>query len=478
MALGELIYFAMYIGMALAMAVGAVLCFGLFLQAERSIGRLIVPTLIPLIALGISLGTLLSGRNLTYASFSIDSINAGSEGGGGGSLLRLISFSIVGLCAAKTVGRLLAQKIQEVSYGKPLFIAFIAFFFANAALNSAFGAHPEFIHNTFYAIIVFTAAYFARHEPLTDTIKFAKLALLAMMLLSLAVAIAKPQLAIQPSYNGWIPGLSIRLWGVGSNPNSIGPLALLLLLLESMQPSGKIWLRWSTIVAALAVFALAQSKTVWLAGLVAIAILFWHRHALSKNGGMDPRFALALLALLLVGSLGLAFADLERIWHKITFTQAGNDITTLTGRALIWATAIDTWKDNPLFGYGPSAWSLEHRMHIALPFAFSAHNQLLQSLSVAGTLGGVTLIFYLALLGTGALRAAPATRGISLAIYATVIFRCITEAPLSFGTILNGDFLTHFILFAIALRSSVASHKQTNSITSGVEFYVGKPVPK
>lgn len=472
MALAELIYYIMYIGMALALAVGAVLCFGLFLQAERSIGRLIVPALVPLIALGITLGTLLSGRNLTYASFSIDTINAGAEGGGGGTLLRLISFSIVGLCAAKFVGHLLSQKVQEASDGKPLFIAFVAFFIANAALNSAFGTHPEFIHNTFYAIIVFTAAYLARHEPLTGTIKFAKLALLAMMLISLAVAVVKPQLAIQPNYKGWIPGLSIRLWGIGSNPNSIGPLALLLLLLESMQPSGKIWLRWSTILAAIAVFALAQSKTVWLAGMVAIVIVFWHRHARLENGGIDPRFALALVVLLLVGALGLAFVDPERLWQKITLTQAGNDITTLTGRALIWATAVETWKDNPLFGYGPSAWGLEHRLHIALPFAFSAHNQLLQALSVAGTIGGITLILYLGLLGAGAFHAATATRGISLALFATIIFRCMTETPLAFGTILNGDFLAHLLLFSIALRGSTPS-----SQSSGLRPATGHALP-
>jgi O-antigen ligase len=472
MSFGEIFSYAIYFGAALAIAIAAVLGFGLFLQAERSFGRLIVPALVPLIALGITAGTLLSGRNLTYASFSIDTINAEGQGGGGG-ILRLISFSIVGLCGAKILGYLL-NPIKTATDGKPLFIAFVAFFIANAVLNSAFGAHPEFVHNTFYSIIVFAALYFSRHEPLSDTIKFAKLALLAMMLLSLAVAIAKPQLAIQPSYKGWIPGLSIRLWGVGSNPNSIGPLALLLLLLENMQPSRKLWLRWITILSALAVFALAQSKTVWLAGMVAIGMLFWYRHARTENGGMDPRFALALIALLLVGSIGLANTDLERIWLKITFTQAGTDITSLTGRAQIWATAIATWKDNPLFGYGPSAWGLEHRLHIALPFAFSAHNQLLQSLSMAGTFGGISLIIYLFLLGAGAFRAAPATRGISLALFATVIFRCMTEAPLTFGTILNGDFLTHFILFAIALRS--APRTQQNAPAPAMNFQPQKIV--
>ena len=459
MSFGELFFYAIYLGAAVTLAIGAVLGFGLFLQAERSFGRAIIPTFAPLIALGIALGTLTSGRNLTYASISIDTINAGGEGSGGGVFLRIISFIIVGLCGAKIVGFLLSPKSGETD-GKPLFLAFVSFFIANAVLNSAFGAHPEFIHNTFYSIIVFAAVYVARHEPLTGTIKFAKLALLAMMLLSLALAIIKPQLAIQPSYKGWIPGLSIRLWGVGSNPNSIGPLALLFLLLENMQPSKSTWLRWIAILSAFVVFALAQSKTVWLAGMVAAAILFWYRRGRTASGRMDPRLVLALIALLLVGTVSLAFVDLERIWHKITFTQAGADIATLTGRAQIWTTAIDTWKANPIFGYGPSAWGLEHRINIALPFAFSAHNQLLQSLSMAGTIGGVTLIVYLVLLGAGSFRAAATTRGISLALFATILFRCMTEAPLTLGTILNGDFLTHLILFAIVLHSSTSPKQQ------------------
>lgn len=453
MAIGEIANYAFLIGAALATTIAALLAFGVFLQVERSIGQLIVPALIPIVVLGISLGSLLSGRNLTYASFSIDTINAGTEVAGGGSILRLISFGIVGLSGAKILGYLLDQKKRTTANGRPLLIAFTAFFVANAVLNSALGAHPEFIHNTFYSIIVFAAAYLARHESLTETIKFAKLALVAMMLLSLFVAIAQPQLAVQPNYKGWIPGLSIRLWGVGSNPNSIGPLALLLLMLESMQPFHKFRLHWLTILSAIAVFVLAQSKTVWAAGMVAVVIVYLYRNTRSQNGGMDPRIILGIVAILLIGTIGLAFADLERIWHKITFTQAGTDITTLTGRAQIWATAINMWQESPIFGYGPSAWGAEHRIAIGMPFAFSAHNQLLHSLSVAGALGCITLVGYLIVLGSGALRAASITRGISLALFAIILFRCFTETPLSFGTILNGDFLAHLLLFLMALRS-------------------------
>ena len=454
MGIAELLFYATYIGGAFALSVAAVLGFGLFLQTERSLGRWIVPVLIPLITLGISLGALLSKRNLTYASFSIESINVGGEEAGGGWLLRIISFTLVGLCGAKIVGQLLQKKPRTTQDGSSLFIAFVAFFVANAVLNSAFGSHPAFIHNSLYAIALFAAVYLARHEPLDRTIHFAKLALLGLMVLSLVAAAVKPEIAIQPSYKGWIPGLSIRLWGLGSNPNSIGPLALLLLLLEAMQPFGNRWLHWGTFLVTLVVFTLAQSKTVWLAALVCVLIVVWYRYGKSAKGGISLAAALGLVMLLLICTVGLAFVDPDRLWQKITFTQAGNDISTLTGRSQIWLAAVEVWRADPFFGYGPTGWGPEHRIQLGLPFAFTAHNQFLQSLSVAGGLGAVTLVAYVAILGAGAVRAAQWTRGISLALFANIIVRSVTEAPLAFGTILNGDFLTHLMLFAIALRRS------------------------
>jgi hypothetical protein len=463
MKLGEIISYGIYIGGALGIAVVAILAFGLFLQMERSVGKLIVPVFVPLIALGITVGSLLSMRNLTYASFSIDSINAGTGAPGGGSVLRLISFTIVGLCGAKIVGYMLDRNRRPPEGGTMLFVAFVVYFLGNTVLNSAFGAHPDFIHNTFYAIFVFTAAYFARHESLNETVRFAKLALLAMMLLSLALAVVKPQLAVQPNYKGWVPGLSIRLWGVGSNPNSIGPLALLLLMLESMLPTRRFWLRWLTILSALAVFVLAQSKTVWVAGVVAFGVVFWYRKARLPNGRLAPEMILGVIGSLIVGTLGFALMDTDALWRNIAGTQAGNEITTLTGRAQIWRNAILMWQDNPIFGYGPTAWDLEHRLAIALPFAFSAHNQFLQSLSAAGTLGGLTLLVYFLILGLCALRAAACTRGISVALFATIFFRCMAETPLDCDTILNGDFLSHLLLFVMALRGRAFPQRDESS---------------
>lgn len=51
----------------------------------------------------------------------------------------------------------------------------------------------------------------------------------------------------------------------------------------------------------------------------------------------------------------------------------------------------------------------------------------------------------------------------SLALIAVILLRCVTETPLTFGTILNGDFLTHLLLFMICLRGFRKEHKSPST---------------
>lgn len=452
MTAAEGIYLIIFGSLAFALAIAVVIGFGVFLHAEKRFGHWIAPLFAPLIVLGIAVGSLLSGRNLTYASLDIESINALGDGGSGGSVLRLISFTLVGIGGAKIFGWMLERKRFMASGGTALFIAFVAYFAATVVLNSAFGSYPAFIHNNYYFLAVASAIYLARAERLDIIVQLARTALLCFLVLSLLVAIAKPSLAIQPSYKGWIPGLTIRLWGLGSNPNSIGPLALLFLLLHYMQPFARRWLQFIGVGAALLVLALAQSKTAWVAGFVAAGVLIWHRYGRRADGSFSTGFLLLLIAMMIGGTLAVFAIDPARIWHRIAMTQAGTDMQTLTGRAQIWAAAIDAWRANPVFGYGPTAWGIEHRYQIGMPFAFSAHNQFLQTLSVGGLLGLISLIVYFCLLGYGSWRAMESTRGVSMALFVFVAMRSMTETPISIGTILNGEALLHLLLIAMALR--------------------------
>ncbi|WP_298269709.1 O-antigen ligase [Geobacter sp.] len=438
---------------AFVAAVGAIAGIGLFLHAENCRGAWVAPSIIPLLALGIAVSSLLSGRNLTR--FGFETALNDEAFGSAAWLLRILTYVVLGICVARLVGQAYRRRELEPADGALLFGAISAYYIGNNVLPSFLGTHPTFIHNLLYPIIPCAAVFVSRREPLTPIISAAKVALMGMMIASLIVAVFQPQLAVQPYTTGWVPWLYIRLWGVGSNANSIGPLALVYLLLEYMQPWQRRDLRWFAVSAATLVFILAQSKTVWGAALLALPLLAWYRQSRSTKRIVTSGVVAGICALILVSGSAVFLMGSSSLWEQIAYTQAGSDISTLTGRGRIWQVAIAEWKRNILFGYGPEIWGARFRWQIGMPFAFSAHNQFLQSLSGAGVVGVITLAGYLVVLGRMAFRVADATRGVSVVLFFIIVIRCMTETPLTLGTLFNGDFLTQLLLFQLVLRKPI-----------------------
>jgi len=310
-----------------------------------------------------------------------------------------------------------------------------------------------------YSALIFAAVFFNRDRDVTPLVEATKWGLLLFIAGSCAVALWKPSLAIQPYAESVLPGIHFRLWGLGSNPNSTGPLALLLLLLSAHRPFRSRVLQLLAWVCALCVFVLAQSKTSWGCALLAFPALWWgnmlHAEVLSTDRPRNPYPIRSLLLPILFCLLGLAvtLALLYGLVHPDQVSQVASDkqVTTLTGRTEIWAVAIKTWLDNPLFGYGSSAWDNVFRARIGMNFAYNAHNQFLQSLSQAGLVGLVGLLVYSVLLLRYAFAAHVATRGLSLALAALVFARFFTETPLNIDGVFSGEFVTHLLLFSVIL---------------------------
>lgn len=436
---------------ALVAAVLVIVGLGVMLQFDRLIGRWVALAVVPLMGLGMAASSLLSGRDLRLVFYNLQGLNVGASEGASNAL-RVLTLVLVGTCAATVVVRLFAKPgAGPRPPGLSLLLAFLLYFGCAGWLNALFGTVPAFSHHSLYVPVAFAAVFVWRQQPIQPLLVVAKWTLIGIMLLSLLAAVLLPKLALQPDYKGWIPGLRVRLWGVGSNPNSIGPLGLVLILLELMVPSRRWSLRLLAFSLGAAVLLLAQSKTAWAAALLVLPVLLWYRVGRAPNGGMRIGFALAWIAAGLLALLVLAWLDPSRVWDKLAGGQVGSDVATLSGRWQIWHAALRAWQDNPAFGYGPSAWGPAHRAALGLPYAFSAHNQFMQSLSAAGALGLLTLLLYLGLLLGCCWRAAEATRGLSMAFWLMVMVRCLTEAPFSSVTLFNGDMLTQVLLFRIAL---------------------------
>jgi O-antigen ligase len=456
----EIVGTSIFIGIAFAGAVAVVIGLGLTMHVENANRGLILPLLMPVMGSGMAASVLFSDRDLKFASIDIGFIGGGTNPW----ILRAFTVTILLLGAARVVGALVRR--DDGTYNTPglsMFLWLSAYFVGSNMLPMALGTEPRFVHNLFYPFVLFAAFYVGRREALAPLVESGKWILTILMIGSLALAALKPALALQSNYLGWLPGVNVRLWGLGSNANSIGPLALISLLLIYWQPWQRSWINWLAASVAFAVFVLAQSKTVWLAAGLMALILMRYRAIESGRRVSSP----AMIGLFLIGVLSTTalflYADAGAFITKALSSKAGTQITTFTGRFQIWQVAFEEWRTNPLFGYGPSLWDADFRARIGMSFAFTAHNQFVHTLAEAGTVGFAGLMAYLAVVTPAVFRMASVTRGASVALYVFILVRCMTETPLLLDGILSAELMTHLLLFATALRGTLHNSVGSNA---------------
>jgi len=465
----ELLSLAYYGPIVLAFALALVAVQGAFLAIEQRYPRSTLVVVPVSICLGIALSTLLSGRNLTFASMDIRLISSVAPVSGS-SPLRVLTAVILAVCFAKVVALLMRRELPQAPKlgGQTLLLTLFGFLVATHGLSAAFGAYPAFVHNSYYPIPIFVAFFMARGDDLSPCLDAVKVSLLGLMVGSLLAAIAAPPLALQPNYVGSIPGLSVRLWGLGPHANAIGPLALLMALLLYLRPFGRVWIQYAAWATLLTVLVLSQSKTIWAAGFFCLALLAFYGRGRDAKGRLKPGYLLALVIAVLCLVLAVVAADVGSLAGKLMASKEGAQLLTLTGRTTIWAEAWNTWMGHFWFGYGPEAWGALHRAQIGLPFAFHAHNQLMQSLSSAGVFGGLFMLLYLGCMLLASWRAAPLTRGVSLALGLVILMRAISEAPLELDGLFSGELLLHLTWFVLVLlpfgSNAVASTAPKSSL--------------
>ena len=453
-----MIAFSIYAGTALVFSLAAVLALGAAMQVEGRFRGFMVPSLFLIIVAYLGISTVLSGRNVSMSWIDAGAIAPAS------TLLAVKVVKGLAIVTALTVcvARILAAAFSRENAGSgggSLFLAFGLFFLTNTVLTSALGTQPDFVYYLYYAPFFFAAVFASRTQDPEIAVRFAKCGLLIFLAGSCVVSIVAPDLTIQRMYAGWLPGITIRFWGLAPHANHMAPAALLYLLVAIHQPFERRWLHYLGIVIAAAVLVLTQSKTTWVAAAITVPLLLVLRSRSSLTsdgrGAKAPyKIGLAATCLLALGVFGVAallvLPELGVSVDRMLAPRARNEIATLTGRDIIWAVALDEWRRNPLFGYGASMWNDAYRIQIGLEEATSAHNQFLQSLGSAGLVGLTGLLVYVGALMLHAINARRATRGLSVAVFTTILVRCFTETPLEVDAFLTCDFIVHLLLFHLA----------------------------
>ncbi len=424
------------------------------------------------------LTSLLSGRDLTSTTqMSTDITPVGPPRHPLMDVLQpVMSLLILAVSAERIVTHWL---LRERAKAPPLMlIAFLVFWLTTVVSPALFGAHPQFSHDYVYALVIGVAAALASSLERDQALKATRNGLFIIMLASLLLIPIQPGLVMDTAYTqGLLPGVP-RLAGITPHAVTLGLMAQLGLLLLLAQPYERRWLnRLAWVVIGLALF-LAQSKTGWLAFMLCSGAMMLVRHAPGwwRRVG-DPLHPTVGMLSLVVFMLGVAllvlvfmFGDVGGRLSSFFDTPEGAQLASLTGRDHIWAIAWEEWRRNPVFGYGPGIWNEEFRAIIGMSNATHAHNQFMDTLSRAGTVGASGLVFYAVILLGMSLRFARATGGLSVALFLALFLRAVSEVPMvMFGY--GPDLVIHVLLLmvlAAAAHEASADH-QASSIRQSAE---------
>jgi len=374
---------------------------------------------------------------------------------------RLTSIFVLLASAERIFSCVVRRRMPPGSWRLWLIVGFVGYWVTNIALPAAFGTKPDLSHEYLYALIIAVGVLLLDEGESQRAVALARNALILFVLASLLMIPIRPDLVLDRHYfGGLIPGLSLRFVGLATNANMMGPLAVSMLLCVWARPMHLKWLNTAAWAVGLVALVLCQSKTSWGAFVVcAFAMLVVRQGSALRTAFAQQRSAPLLMASIVVvmgvvtvlaGLLmfGGGFDQLSRFAQS----RLGGDLLSFTGRFQIWRVALEEWARNPLFGYGPTLWSDEYRMLIGMPFSYHAHNQMMNVLATAGSIGAAGFLLYVGTLVLAGIQTARSSGGLSLALLLLLLLRGVTEAPM---TIIGygPEQLIQFLLLAVLAGS-------------------------
>ncbi len=423
----------------------------------RLVGLIAPARRVALVLAAIGLGALLSVALMTR---SLDETL--SDGGrmvlyedyaNGFAASRWFTVLLLGAAVVEIIrGWVLARAAPAADPAWPVLASMLLFFAGTLFIQGSLSEHTGFSFKELYVPIVLVAVYYQPVRDLRLPLLAAKLAILVLTVGSLLGIALRPDFVLHRPDAGVLPGIDWRLFGLTSHANTLGPVALLGLLLELYAPFRRSWLRWLNLLAALVVLVLAQSRTAWVAAVligavvtVPLAIMPSHDRA-----SATPSFSRAVWTLL--GCIGLLIAVTCGMvaLGGTEYLQRKTDLGTLNGRFQIWDITLHAWQENVLFGYGPEVWGAERQLRFNMFHVGQAHNQFVQTLGEAGLAGLMLLIVYLVTFLYAAWHRFSASRGLVLALVLLLLVRCVTEAPMRSEGLLSWSGFLHILLVVVA----------------------------
>lgn len=368
---------------------------------------------------------------------------------------RFSSLFILLSCGERILHRLVKRDVNH-PLPKLLVGAFVLYFLTNVISPALFGRHSNVAHDYLYVGLVGIAATLFTVREVETMLTTLRNALLVFTAVSLAFLLVSPGKVADTHYVGLVPFLHLRFTGLAPHANVMGPLSVTLLICLWRRPFERVWLTRIAAAMGLLSLVLTQSKTSWVAFLLTVGCISYYtyrdlivqRITDHRRPFLPVAIVSAAMLMLLGLTLVLMFGDVGSKLSSLAASREGEQLSSFSGRDVIWEVAMQEWRRNPIFGYGLTIWDASFLASIRMPFAVHAHSQFFQTVSSAGTVGLIGLVVYLAVLTYAVIRTTRVSGGLTLAMYLTILMRGVSEVPLMM-TAFGPDSIGHLLLVAV-----------------------------
>jgi exopolysaccharide production protein ExoQ len=368
---------------------------------------------------------------------------------------RITTILFILLCAICIFIGLINRKFQLPIQGLEITCAGLLLYIP-VIVSSLVSENGGFSYKLFFFPLFIIAAYLSpRFNPIQKIEKILPI-LLLFLYSSLFAMLINANWAWSSYTDSWI-GLPIRLYGTSSHPNGLAGIALVCIILSRLQTKHTFWFYLNNTIAIL-IIVLSQSKSVWITIIIWL-FLEWLIKNFSTHRQFIVRFAITIVILFLI------IATYILIFQKNIIFELFDLNITLNGRVNIWQITIDTWLNNPIFGYGPNLWNLTFRQGYGYLWAGQAHNQFLQTLGESGLFGICALLVYFVVITKVGSKFAFASFFSTFGIVIALVIRSFFESPFSIYNI-DESFLIHAVFFVILLNSEFLNISNHNMVVS------------
>jgi hypothetical protein len=423
--------------------------------------------------IGIAVSAATSGRSLALSGQQLAGYVVSSSTLGGFVGTRLLEAFVLGVALLQLIYWALNSSGKTKSAGLLWFVFFL-YYVGELILPSFYGTGKGFQLSFIYPLLLISALYVQEQIGVERLVNHVKAVIALSIVIGFVLVVIKPDLVLERPYTAPFAVFHFRFWGLAPHANAQGPLALFLLMLAYAYPQPQHWLNRAYFLIGLAAFVLAQSKTAWIAGLLVIVLMIARQAWLDFRNTDNPTLLslpqVTLLLFLIMVPMLLLMGSFDLIHSPTAWLSSSerSGVETLSGRDVIWETALSEWDRNKLFGYGPTIWDLKYRISVNLPFAFHAHNQFIDTLSMSGLVGFVTLIMYLMVLGYYAVKFSKTSNGLTLVLFAMMFFRCFSEPFFRIKELFDVNLFIHMIFLSMLVYYVRAESKVLNKGVSPI----------